>query len=108
MVYKVYKLIKYDIKSNSHTVGRSENWEFKVDSVFEDIDDAKYYIMKQSSILPDFIRMSYRMTEKEKDAFIEDFCFKNINLLKYNKYFLDPLPLKQLKELLIKDGVKVE
>lgn len=101
MKINVFKILKSPIGTNSHSVSRSEEWEFKLCESFESVTDAKKFIMSESKFLPDFVRITIHLSVEEKEKFISSFCFDFNPLYSLYQKFV----LEQDKQRLV-DAVK--
>jgi hypothetical protein len=114
MNIQVYKIETFPAGNNHFGINRNENWSIIKDKEFENIDDAKEYVIIKSRLvteLPIFI-ISYRLLEMENNSndetkFINDFCFDDDKYIKYRRYFIGYPPIDKIKESLKNDGIHI-
>lgn len=109
-MYQVYKIEKFDAKSNGYSIGiREENWAEKFDCEFDNLEEAKQYVIvknRQQSDLPLFL---ITLSDSEKKEFIEKFCFSNEpTWVCKRRYFLGKINKDLVYEGLRSDGCIVK
>jgi len=96
-MFQTYYLEKYPIQSNAYSVSRSENWSFRKEKLFENLEEAKEFVRDKNRYTPEFVLLAEHLKGEQRDELLERFCFSNQYLLK-QKYFIEPLPIAELKE----------
>ena len=97
MFHRVYFLEKYPNKSNAYAVSRSETWTFSLDKSFESEEEAREYVRDKNRYTPEFVLQAEGILGDQREELLDNYTFTNQYLLK-KRYFLEPLPLKELKE----------
>jgi len=106
MSYKVYKIETIPSQLNTHTTGRMDTWTLTRDVEFDNLDDAKKYVISKNlytTILPTLI---VDMPSEQKEEFKNKFCFGEDHL-DLCRYFLGCPDRKKIKSCLEAKGVKV-
>ena len=104
-MYQVYRLNCFPDQNNRYRINCDESWSIARDNSFSSKEDAEEYIIEKSRLnihLPLFLHFC-----SNKDKFSREFCFTDDTYLKYRRYFLNEVPIKELREASEKDGIKV-
>ena len=107
MSYTVYRIHTIPSSTNAYTTGRMETWTLKLDRSFDDLDDAQDYVRNMNrahSDLPLFL--VDLKTSKEKEEFVDRFCFSE-DYLHLARFFLGRPDEKKIIESIKNQGINV-
>lgn len=105
-MHTVYKLVKVPRSGNSHNLCRAETWSIKQDRVFEVLEEAEAYVIKQN-----FHFCSYDLylsTGSLTETVIRERCLTDDKYMSRRLYFLGKPSVKILEEQLKTEGILVE
>lgn len=106
-MYQTYFLEKYPLQSNAYTVSRSEKWVFRKEKCFEDMEEAKAFVRMKNRYTPEFVLQAENVNGIRREELLDKFCFTNNYMLK-KRYFLDPLPIQQIKNSILQEHIHLE
>src|SRR5689334_4204151 len=89
MSYTVYRINTIPSSTNAYTVGLVETWTLLPDQTFDDINQAKEYVILKNLQHSELTRLIGDLNEKEREEAIEQFCFSETDYLYLRKYFLN-------------------
>jgi hypothetical protein len=106
MSYLIYKILKFENSDNEYSLDRSENWTINYCQTFGTYEDAFNFIKDYERDNTTFIRLSVRLSDDDKENFLNTFCKSNDLYLLYRRYFIGD-PREKIYAKLKKDGIKL-
>lgn len=103
--FSVYKINIFNVGNNSHTTDREESWNLIKDKEFNNLEDAKKYVVNQNRIFSDLPLYIVDLKDEAKDKAVEEFCFGE-NYIHLRKFFLGIPNIKLIKNRQVSQGVK--
>jgi hypothetical protein len=112
--YQIYRIQTFDEGSNSYITARDQRWVTRLDSEFNNLQEAREYIeekSRQHTDLPIFLDTHRKTILNDPNAcsledFIEKFLFTEDKYLKYRRFFIGKPPLKLIQKALEADGIR--
>lgn len=116
--FEVWKIIETGEIDNRYNTSRIDRWKLVLDKNFSNEKDAKTYIKEQTRsnpsttgfVAPQLINMK---SDKEKDEFLNSFCFPNYNNDSckydfYRRYYIGKPSNKFIKNIIKAAGIRHE
>jgi hypothetical protein len=111
--FLVKKIVEIPYTNNEYGIGRIETWIIQDLKKFPSYEEAERYVIDMSirntelvRCMPENLLRSPESSE-EKRKFQKEFCFGK-HFRKYQRYFIDIVPLQEILELLKKDGIRID
>ena len=105
--YVVFKLFTVDTFGNSHALNRDESWTLMRDRIFNNLEEAKQYVIDKNRVHSDMVNLGFNLKDTEKDTFYDEFCFTNDKYVHKRRYFLGAPDKKKIIQNLREDNLKV-
>jgi hypothetical protein len=107
MSYQVYRIHTVPSGTNAFGVCRDETWALQTDRIFDDVEEARDYVIVQNRIHTELPSLLMSMdTETEREAFVTAFCFGDTHL-HLQRYFLGKPNMAAIQHALKTNGVHV-
>lgn len=106
MAYTVWRIDTIPSATNEFTTGRTETWTLKKDCEFGSFDEARVYVEAQNRSKSELPRLLVGISEEEKRAVVDEFCFGN-KYLHLARYFLGKPDEGKIAVALKGEGINV-
>jgi hypothetical protein len=109
--FEVWAILEDAALSNHYKIDREVKWITKLMETFDDLTEAKQYIKDQTkshfSTTGEVVPFLINLNDKEKDKYLEEFCFTNDLYIPKRRFFIGKPSKTLMKNMVISAGLQL-